>query len=76
MKQCDNGCAGCIDHPFVENDGFCERMIYVASTIRAEKTIVLDGQVAEYWQREIVATKVDLAYYSNFYFSGRMDEHE
>ena len=26
--------------------------------IRAEKTIVLDGQVAEYQQREIVATKV------------------
>ena len=26
--------------------------------IRAEKTIVLDGQVAEYRQREIVATKV------------------
>src|SRR6266700_2668748 len=29
--------------------------------IRAEKTIVLDGQVVEYRQREIVATKVDLA---------------
>ncbi len=29
-----------------------------SADIRAEKTIVLDGQVAEYWQREIVATKV------------------
>jgi len=29
--------------------------------IRGEKTIVLDGQVAKYWQREIVATKVGVA---------------
>jgi beta-glucosidase len=32
-----------------------------SADIRAEKTIVLDGQVTEYWQREIIATKVDLA---------------
>ncbi|MFL5592348.1 MAG: glycoside hydrolase family 3 N-terminal domain-containing protein [Ktedonobacteraceae bacterium] len=32
-----------------------------SADIRAEKTIVLDGQVVEYRQREIVATKVDLA---------------
>ena len=32
-----------------------------SADIRAEKTIVLDGQVAEYQQQEIVATKVGLA---------------
>jgi beta-glucosidase len=32
-----------------------------SADIRAEKTIVLDGQVTEYWQREIIATKVALA---------------
>jgi beta-glucosidase len=32
-----------------------------SADIRAEKTIVLDGQVVEYRQREIVVTKVDLA---------------
>lgn len=31
-----------------------------SADIRAEKTIVLDGQVAEYRQREIVATKVEV----------------
>ncbi|MFL5587391.1 MAG: fibronectin type III-like domain-contianing protein, partial [Ktedonobacteraceae bacterium] len=32
-----------------------------SADIRAEKTVTLGGQVAEYRQREIVATKVDLA---------------
>ena len=32
-----------------------------SADIRAEKTIVLNGQVVEYRQREIVVTKVDLA---------------
>ena len=32
-----------------------------SADIRAEKTIVLDGQVVEYWQREIVATEVGVA---------------
>ena len=31
-----------------------------SADIRAEKTIVLDGQVVEYRQREIVATKVEV----------------
>jgi beta-glucosidase len=32
-----------------------------SADIRAEKTVTLGGQVAQYQQREIVATKVDLA---------------
>src|SRR5205085_11449284 len=32
-----------------------------SADIRAEQTVTLSGQVAEYRQREIVATKVDLA---------------
>src|SRR5207237_9583588 len=43
---------------FVTEPGAFTFSIGASSTdIRAEKTIVLDGQVAEYRQREIVATK-------------------
>jgi beta-glucosidase len=31
-----------------------------SAAIRAEKTVTLDGQVAEYRQREIVTTKVEV----------------
>ncbi len=31
-KNLGGGCAGYLAHPFVENDGFCERMCQVAST--------------------------------------------
>src|SRR6266702_3865439 len=30
-------CAGYLAHPFVENDGFCERMCQVASTARGRR---------------------------------------
>src|SRR6266699_4916750 len=33
-KNLGGGCAGYLAHPFVENDGFCERMCQVASTPR------------------------------------------
>jgi beta-glucosidase len=47
---------------FVTEPGAITFSIGASSTdIRAEKTIVLDGQVAEYRQREIVATKVEVA---------------
>ena len=44
---------------FVTEPGaFTFRIGASSADIRAEQTVTLDGQVAEYRQREIVATKV------------------
>jgi hypothetical protein len=38
-----------------------KRSLFQPMRIRAEKTVTLDGQVAEYRQQEIVATQVGVA---------------
>src|SRR6266567_4646777 len=56
-------CAGYLAHPFVENDGFCERMCQVASTARgrafSEPEIAIrscgniHGMASSLWQTEL-----------------------
>ena len=41
MTNTSPPCAGYLRHPFVENDGFCERMSQVASTLSTLQNIPL-----------------------------------